>query len=50
MFRHKVRKGYSYTLNLLGRIMRGYTAKQLRKGLGGLAEGLQMESERIAAD
>ena len=40
---------YTYTLNLMGRIMRGYTDKQLRKGLGGMAKGLQIESERIAA-
>lgn len=40
---------YTYTLNVLGRILRGYTDTQLRKGLGGLAKGLQRESERIAA-
>ena len=38
---------YSYTLNLLGKLMRGYTRKQLEKGLGGLAKSLQMESERL---
>lgn len=40
---------YSYDLNLLGRLMRGYTAKQMEKGIGGLAKSLQRESERIAA-
>jgi uncharacterized protein YndB with AHSA1/START domain len=40
---------YSYTLNLMGKIMRGYTAKQMTKGIGGLAKSLQMESERISA-
>lgn len=40
---------YSYTPNLLGRLLRGYTDKQMRKGIGGMAKGLQLESERIAA-
>jgi len=40
---------YSYTSNLLGRLMKGYTDKQMRKGIGGMAKGLQRESERIAA-
>jgi hypothetical protein len=40
---------YSYTLNLLGRPLKGMTDKQMRKGIGGLAKGLQQESERIAA-
>jgi uncharacterized protein YndB with AHSA1/START domain len=40
---------YTYTLNFLGRILKSYTDTQLRKGLGGLAKGLQRESERIAA-
>ncbi|MEA2003060.1 MAG: SRPBCC family protein [Actinomycetota bacterium] len=40
---------YSYTLNLLGRLLKGYTNKQMRKGIGGLAKGLQLESERLAA-
>jgi len=40
---------YSYTLNTLGRLMKRYTDKQMRKGIGGLAKGLQRESERIAA-
>ena len=39
---------YSYTLNFLGRLMKGYTAKQMEKGIGGMAKGLQRESERIA--
>lgn len=39
---------YSYTPNLLGRLLRRYTDKQMRKGIGGLAKGLQRESERIA--
>ncbi len=39
---------YSYTLNLLGRRMKGYTDKQMRKGIGGMAKDLQRESERIA--
>jgi uncharacterized protein YndB with AHSA1/START domain len=41
---------YSYTPNLMGRLLRGTTDKQMRKGIGGLAKGLQRESERIAAD
>lgn len=40
---------YSYTLNLLGRLVRGYTDKQLRKGIGGMAKGLQRESERMVS-
>ena len=40
---------YSYTPNLLGRLTKGYTDKQMRKGLGGLTKGLHRESERIAA-
>lgn len=40
---------YSYTLNLMGRVMKGYADKQMRKGIGGMAKGLQQESERIAA-
>jgi uncharacterized protein YndB with AHSA1/START domain len=39
---------YRYTPNLLGRLMKGYTDTQMRKGIGGLAKGLQRESERIA--
>ena len=41
---------YSYTLNLLGRLLRSYTDKQLRKGIGALAKSLQVESEGAAAD
>jgi len=41
---------YSYTLNRLGRLAKGTTDKQLRKGLGGLVDGLQRESERMAID
>ena len=40
---------YSYTLNRIGRAAKAYTDKQLRKGLGGLATGLQQEAERISA-
>jgi uncharacterized protein YndB with AHSA1/START domain len=39
---------YSYTLNTMGRLVKGYTDKQMRKGIGGMAKGLQRESERIA--
>lgn len=40
---------YSYTPNRLGRIAKGSTDKQMRKGLGGMADDLQRESERVAA-
>ena len=40
---------YSYTPNLLGRVLKGYTDKQMRKGIGGMSKGLQRESERIVA-
>ena len=40
---------YSYTPNMLGRLVKGYTDKQMRKGIGGMATGLQVESERIHA-
>jgi uncharacterized protein YndB with AHSA1/START domain len=40
---------YSYTSNLLGRLLRSYTDKQLRKGIGSMARALQTESERLAA-
>ena len=40
---------YSYTPNLLGRLLKGTTDRQMRKGIGGMAKGLQRESERIAA-
>lgn len=39
---------YSYVPNLLGRFTRRTTDKQLRKGIAGLAKGLQAESEQIA--
>ncbi len=39
---------YSYTPNLLGRLLRRYTDKQMRKGIGGMTKGLQKESERLA--
>jgi uncharacterized protein YndB with AHSA1/START domain len=40
---------YDYTPNRLGRIAKGTTHKQMEKGLSGLADDLQKESERIAA-
>ncbi len=40
---------YTYTPNLLGRLLRRYTDKQMRKGIGGMTKGLQRESERMAA-
>lgn len=40
---------YSYEPNFLGRLMRGYTDTQMRKGIGGLAKSLAVESERLAA-
>ena len=41
---------YSYTLNRLGRVATGTTAKQLEKGIRGLADSLKEECERAAAD
>ena len=41
---------YSYEPNLLGRIARGYTDKQMRKGIGGMTKALRSEAERLAAD
>ncbi len=41
---------YSYTPNRLGRVAKGTTDKQMRKGISGLAEDLKHESERIAAN
>ncbi len=41
---------YTYTLNRVGRMAKGTTDKQLRKGLNGLAEGLQQAAERIAKE
>lgn len=40
---------YSYTPNRLGRVAKGTTDKQMRKGIGGLADELKLESERIVA-
>lgn len=40
---------YDYTPNLLGRLLARYTDKQMRKGIQGLAKGLQRESERLTA-
>lgn len=40
---------YSYELNRVGRVAKGFTEKQLRKGIGGLADGLKHEGERLAA-
>lgn len=37
---------YSYTLNALGGFVKGYTGKQMRKGINGMAAALQRESER----
>jgi uncharacterized protein YndB with AHSA1/START domain len=39
---------YSYTPNRMGRVVKGTTAKQMRKGIGGLANDLKRESERVA--
>lgn len=40
---------YSYTPNLMGRLMKSYTDKQMRKGIGSMAKNLQQESERIGS-
>lgn len=40
---------YQYDLNRMGRFVKGYTDKQMRKGIGGMTKGLQVESERLAA-
>ena len=40
---------YSYTTNRLGGVAKRATEKQMRKGITGLADELQQESERIAA-
>jgi uncharacterized protein YndB with AHSA1/START domain len=39
---------YSYEPNRLGRVAKGTTNKQMEKGISGLADDLQRESERIA--
>ena len=36
---------YSYTLNRLGRVAKGTTEKQMKKGTNGLADSLQNASE-----
>ncbi len=41
---------YNYTLSRLGRIAKGQTDKQMRKGMNGLADDLDKESQRIAAN
>jgi uncharacterized protein YndB with AHSA1/START domain len=41
---------YSYTPNRLGRVAKGPTDKQMRKGIDGLADDLRHESERIATN
>jgi len=33
----------------MGRLMKSYTDKQMRKGIGSLAKNLQQESERIGS-
>lgn len=38
---------YSYQPNRLGRIAKGSTDKQMRKGISGLADDLQQEAKRI---
>ena len=38
-----------YTPNRLGRVAKGTTEKQMRKGMNALAEDLERESKRIAA-
>ena len=40
---------YSYQPNLLGRLTARLTDRLLRRGIGGLAKGLQIESERLDA-
>jgi uncharacterized protein YndB with AHSA1/START domain len=40
---------YSYALNRMGRIAKGTTDKQMRKGINGLADDLKKESLRINA-
>ena len=41
---------YSYNPNRLGRVAKGTTDKQMRKGINGLADDLQNESQRVAAN
>lgn len=40
---------YSYELNSLGRLAKKTTHRQLMKGLGGLLDGLEHESERAGS-
>ena len=40
---------YSYTPNLMGKVMKGMTRGQLEKGIGGLAASLKREAERVAS-
>jgi hypothetical protein len=40
---------YSYEPNRVGRVAKGTTDKQMRKGITGLADDLQRESERVGA-
>ncbi len=40
---------YSYVPNLMGRLMKSTTDKQMRKGIAGLAKSLDLESQRMAA-
>ncbi|MEM8902787.1 MAG: SRPBCC family protein [Actinomycetota bacterium] len=40
----------SYTANRLGRTARGFTDKQMRKGMSAMADDLARESERVAAE
>ncbi len=39
---------YSYTLNRLGRVVKGTTGKQMKKGINGLADDLRDASELTA--
>jgi uncharacterized protein YndB with AHSA1/START domain len=40
---------YSYEPNRIGRVAKGTTEKQMQKGISGLADDLQRESERLGA-
>jgi len=40
---------YSYTLNRLGRVAKGTTGRQMKKGINGLGDNLRAASELIAA-
>ena len=41
---------YNYQLNLMGRAMKRTTDKRMRKGMNGLADDLQRESQRMAGE